>query len=175
MFYLIHILTPFRKEIFCRIHPPPGHELKIWWVPELIRHLIGDVWAQHRGKPWWEGCADAPCVHTFVYAWASKLIMKYRLAIGRDHHCPRARVCHVHDLPSRSVILQEGLKYVQATGRGSYFWCNNKNQKYDHAKIIDEILITCVCPFVIEIPIFLCNFKYRNIKSNTYLDINIFL
>lgn len=36
-------------------------------------------------------------VRARVYARVSKLIMKYRLAIGGDHH--RSRVCHVRDLP----------------------------------------------------------------------------
>lgn len=42
--------------------------------------------------------------------------MKYRLAIGRDHHRSRARVCHVRDLPG--VVLypreEEGPEYVLA-------------------------------------------------------------
>jgi hypothetical protein len=58
----------------------------------------------------------APCVHALVYALgASKLIMKYRPAIGMDHHCSRARVCHVRDLPGHPVVPARGGSSVMHT------------------------------------------------------------
>lgn len=45
--------------------------------------------------------------------------MKYRLAIGRDHHRSRARVCHVRDLSGVALYPREkgGPEYVLARER----------------------------------------------------------
>jgi len=55
----------------------------------------------HDGEDRCEGTLRA-CAR--VRTRASKLIMKYRPAIGMDHHCSRARVCHVRDLPGHPVV-----------------------------------------------------------------------
>jgi len=44
-------LNPFLRGGSPQNSPPLACEPKIRRVPELIRHLIGDVWAQHRGMP----------------------------------------------------------------------------------------------------------------------------
>lgn len=46
MFYLIHVLTLFQEKA-PQNSSPSGSEIRR--APQLIRHLIGNVWAQYRG------------------------------------------------------------------------------------------------------------------------------
>lgn len=107
-------LNLFSREGSPRIRAPSGSEIRP--APQLIRHLIGNVWAQIVA---WEGRASASRVHALVYAWASKLIMKYRMAIGRDHHrFARPRVSRAW--PPRVIL------YSRKKGVPAYMFANER-------------------------------------------------
>ena len=61
-------LNPFSREDSPQNSSPPAYAPKIRWAPELIRHLIGDVWAQHRGmRDRKDVRAHLACTHSYMH------------------------------------------------------------------------------------------------------------